>query len=530
MRPGTIFLAAGGGVAVVVLATSLLGPAVEVGEEHPPQLQPVVQTTLVCPYVDGSADGLATRIGVLAIDGVSGDETDSDGEPAPITVTPMKVWDAGIDLDDLENDDQSTASPEPTETAEPTKEPEKEPEPLFSLPNRGDPAVKKVKASEPSSFAVEAQGKLAAGVAAEALTSARRDELHGYSTAACTAPQREHWFVGGSGGEGKRGTLVLSNPSNVGAVVDVDVWTENGPIDAAATQDISVPSTSQRILLLDALAPDSAQVAVHVSTERGKVAAAMQLRETSDGEARGLSYVPAAQAPAEELVVPGVTGAGKSSLQLFNPGEIDAIVELEYLGANGPFAPAGQNVVTVPGGGVLTVPLKQVNGPIAVAVSSDEPVTAAVRSKRNSEELPDVAFTAATAPLTGPAAALLGKANDDFTSSLLISSVAKTPSRADIQLLDNDGKVVDEQTVDVAPGATVATEIEKVDNASYTFAVIRPADPGALVAARQVYGSADDGAFIDVMPVTTLAVEVQVPEVVNELPEIPDPDEEIETP
>jgi hypothetical protein len=518
----------GGGIAVVVFAASLLGPAKEADEQHPPELQPVVRTALVCPFT-GGRDDVKSYVGVLAIGETTG--ADVDGENESVTVTPLSTWDAGIDLDEDEDEDQGEGDEgegdegdrAPTESPEP----DEPPEPLLTIEERGVPGVERVEVDSPTSFAVEARGTLAAGTAAETSTLVPGAQVHGFSSASCSPPGREHWFVGGSGSEGKRGTLVLSNPSDVSAVVDVDVWAESGPVDAAATQDVNVPPKSQRVFLLDALAPEAAVVAVHVSTERGKVSAAVEVHESAEAEPRGLSYLPAASEPSTELLIPGVPKIGNPTLMLFAPGETDAIVSLTYQGEHGSFTPASQSVVTVPSGEILSVPLEGLEETIAVAVSSDEPVTAGVRVKRGSEDgFPDIAFSAAAEPLSGPAAALLGRSSASFTTSLSLSSVVDSASRATIQTLDEDGAIANEQTVDVPARSTVQIDLERAEDTSYPFAVVRPADPGSLVVTRQVGASTGDGSYIDVLPLTSPVVEVQVPEVVNELPEIPDPEED----
>lgn len=503
MRPGMTALGIGAGVAVLVMGASVVGPPSEVGEEHPPELEPVISTSVVCPYAGGEGD--TSRIGVLALSEVD-EATTEGGEPAPITVTPLETREP-----DSEDDSAGESS-------------DKAPEPLFTVAGRGKPSIKGVDTQKPTSFVVNADGPLAAGLVAETAMYLAEFDIHGYSSAPCSNAERDHWFMGGSGQEGRRGKLVLSNPANVPAVVDVDLWTGDGPLVTPATQDLSVPPNSQRLVLLDALAPDARQVAVHVSAQRGRVSAAIEVRESESGTPRGISFLPVAAAPAHELVIPGIAQKTSAYLHVLAPGEVDAIVHVKYLGSSGSFKPSGQDVLTVPAGQVLSVPLEGIDEPMAVALESDEPVTAGVRLSRSSGDGPrDLAFSAASKPLDGPTAVLLGRTKNEFSTSLVISSVADATSRVTIQRIDNDGKVVGEETVDVPAGATVPVRLRTVDGASYPYAVVRPADRDALMVARVVTAVNADGAFIDVLPLTSAPTKVDVPEVVAELPEIPDP-------
>ncbi|MGH8828315.1 MAG: DUF5719 family protein, partial [Jiangellaceae bacterium] len=400
------------------------------------------------------------------------------------------------------------------------------PEPIMSITGRGVPTISDVTTSDGTSFAVDADGALAPGLGAEQSMLVQADDLRGLSTTACTSPSREHWFIGASGEVGRRGRLILANPTDVPAVVDIALWDEAGPIDAPATQDIGVPARSQQIVLVDALAPDSAQVAVRVTTSQGRVTAALEQRETAEITPQGITFIPASVAPATEVVVPGVPGHGQRSLRIFAPGEIDAIVSVRLLGPGGPFTPVGQEVLTVPAGSVLDVPLDSAGtDPVGIELTSDEPVTASVRVVDTPGDggLQEVAYTSASAPLAGPAAVLLGRASGGFTTTLFISSVTTSAGRVVVRTLGADGAVAEEQTVDVPAGGTVPVALPLSAGGSYAMAVVEPAQPGTVSVTREISATDDAGSILDLMPLVAPVVKVQVPEVVGELPAVPEP-------
>ncbi|NED97170.1 hypothetical protein G1H11_17870 [Phytoactinopolyspora alkaliphila] len=502
MRSGVAALTVVVAVAGTLGAASLVGPPDSVVEEHPEVEEPVVRTSLVCPFVGGEEEG-RSHVGALALPGVSA----VDDDEGPITARALGFV------------------PEPGATPEPTPTDTAPPEPVFTLEERGVLDVNRIDMDEPTSIAVEGSGTLAPGLVAEQSLLVREIDLRGLSTTSCGPAAREHWFVGGSGEVGKRGRLVLANPTSVAAVVDVELWDEAGPLDAPATQGIGVPARSQQVLLLDALAPESERVGVRVTTSQGRVSAALEIRESEETTPLGFTFLPATVAPQERVVIPGVPGEGERVLRILAPGQTDAIVSMRVFGANGPFTPLDHEVVTVPSGSVYEVALDGIGEyPVGVELDSDEPVTASVRVVREADDgLPDLAFTAATPPLAGPAAALLGRSSSRFSTTVHVSSVIDSASRVSVAVLDGDGAVVSEEDVAVPAGATVPVEVEAPDDADFVTVVIDPSQADAVVVAREIVGADDDGAYLDIMPLWSPIVHVDVPRVVGELPGVLDP-------
>lgn len=512
---GVVAVAVGGFLAV----TSLIGPSESVDAEHPGTEEPVVRSRVVCPYVDGEADH-AGVVGVLALPDV--EAAPDEGEPQPITVTALRLPEAP-EPEETEPDD-ATPAPEETQAA-PEETPE--PEPVLSIADRGVPTIGEINTDQGTSFAVEGRGSLAAGLAAEQSGLLQRSDLRGLATVPCTAPRREHWFVGGSGEVGRRGRLVLSNPTDVPAVIDLTLWDESGPIDAPATKDIGVPARSQQLLLLDALAPESVSVGVHIRATQGRVSAALEVRESDGDDGQGMSYIPAAVAPTERVVVPGVPSHGERVLRILAPGDVDAIVSLQALGAEGAFTPAGLEVTTVMAGSTLDIPLDALGDTSGgLLLDSDQPITAAVRVvDRPSEGAPEVAFTAAARPLASESAALLGRTSGGLESTLHLTSTVETATRATVRTLAADGSAADEAVLDIPPLATVSVPLAAADGMEVAAVVVTPSAPDAIVAVREMTGSDDDGALVDLMTLVSPPVTVRVPDVVSELPDVPAPDE-----
>ena len=474
------------GVAAVLGVAAFVGPPESVVRDRPGRQEPVVRATVVCPFVGGE-DKANSYIGVLPSgQGIAGDE---DPEPEPVMAQALLG-------------------------------PEKKTKAVISATKEGVLSAAEIKTEDPHGYAVRAVGSLAPGLAAEQYMRASGPDFRGVVSGRCAAPAREFWFVGGSGEVGRRGRLVLSNPTAVPAVVDVSVWDESGPVDAPATQDIAIPARSQHLLLLDALDPTAQRIGVRVSASQGRIAASLEVRENDELDPHGVTFIPAAAEPATRIVVPGVPKHGKRTLRILAPGDTDAIVSLRLLGPDGPFSPVGQDVVTVPAGTVAEVPIGEAAATAAVAVEldSDLPVTASVRVvDAPSDAAPELAYTTATAPLGGVAAALLGP-SQVLKTRLLVTALGNLPARAIVQTLQADGSVAKEQTVDVPGGSTVEVAVEPVPKNRWTTVIVEPSDPGTIAVAREIVGSDDDGALLDLLPLVAPIVTVQVPEVAGELP------------
>ena len=495
-------LLVGLGVGLAVAGTAFVGPPDSVVRTHPEQVEPVVRSTSVCPYIGGEPLA-ASRLGALAIEGVE--------EPA---------WLEQTTTEDGEDEDPVVIRQ--------LAGPDDNPDPIMTLDERGIPATSAVDQSDPAAFSVRAEGPMAPGVVAEQYMLAEGPDLRGVVTSACTAPGREHWFVGASSGPGQRGRLLLNNASTTPALATVSLWDETGPVEVAGTKDISIPPQSQHVLLLDALVPEAEQLGVRVRVSQGRLAAGMDYRESAEGEPLGISMIPAATVPSPSVVVPGVPGDGERTLHVIAPGDTDAIVTVRVLGPDGPFSPLDHDVLTVPAGAVASVPIGDAIGdaPAAILLESDEEITAAVRvvsSGSNDEEDaaggPDLAFTAATPALPdSPTAAVLSRDTSSMESRLLLTAVGDMGGRVTLTTMDGDGEVLDDRVIDIAAGSTVAADLESGEETAWAFTVVHAAAPGTVVAVREMTGSDDGGRLADLMPIVAPEVNVRVPEVTGELP------------
>lgn len=142
------------------------------------------------------------------------------------------------------------------------------------------------------------EGRTRVDVAGATSAQARADDQRGFAASACAAPQAESWLVGGSGQTGASDLIVLSNPGDVAAHVDIAVFTAEGMLEPPSGRDIVVPPMSQRVLPLAALVLGEQSPVVRVTASEAPVRAVLQasiLRTLVPG---GVDQVDATAAPA----------------------------------------------------------------------------------------------------------------------------------------------------------------------------------------------------------------------------------------
>ncbi|NLB46641.1 MAG: hypothetical protein GX814_02635 [Microbacteriaceae bacterium] len=150
-----------------------------------------------------------------------------------------------------------------------------------------------------------------AAVAAAELQQVNTETLFGFTASACAEPTHDQWLVGGGTTLGQSTTLVLGNPAEVPATVQVTLFNGEGQIDAAQTAGVLVPPGSQRIVSLNGYAPGADRLVAHVESTGAAVTAALGISHTVDIRSYAVDTVTRQLAPSTQLVVPAVTNVGQ---------------------------------------------------------------------------------------------------------------------------------------------------------------------------------------------------------------------------
>ena len=105
----------------------------------------------------------------------------------------------------------------------------------------------------PRVLRLDPTGDMPAAVAAAQSASVADEDLLGFAAAACTAPQFDSWLVGGATRTGSADLVVLSNPGDVPATVQLTVYASGGALTPPGGRDIVIGAGSQAVVPLAGL-------------------------------------------------------------------------------------------------------------------------------------------------------------------------------------------------------------------------------------------------------------------------------------
>ncbi|WP_308796708.1 DUF5719 family protein [Agromyces silvae] len=314
-------------------------------------------------------------------------------------------------------------------------------------------------------------GEVGAGLLAGTQTqTAATETLAGLAVASCREAVAESWLVGGSTALGRVTLVLLANPTDVAATVDLRVYGEAGPVEAPAAVGLQVPAQGQRVVSLAGLAPNIASPVVHVTATGGRIAATLQQTAIDGLVPAGVELTGAAAQPARSQQIPGVLvtdgdagvavdedhaeGDAFPALRLFAPGEEAVVATIGVVSESGGGGTSAE--VNLQPGQVTDVPLGELAaGPYSVEIEADAPVVAAARSvippEAGSATAPDgltgdLAWFGATAPLVTDTAVAVG---DGPSPQLHLRNPGD--AAATVTLVSGSS----ERTVDVGAGSAV---------------------------------------------------------------------------
>lgn len=358
--------------------------------------------------------------------------------------------------------------------------------------------------TSPAVVGADAMGNEQASLAANLSYSATDGDLRGLAATQCQPPGNDAWLLGANTAVGRTAVLNVSNASETPATVNLELYGYEGQIQAPGARGLLVAPGTTRSVNLAGLAPGESQLAVHVRSTGGPVAATIQqsvLRGIAPG---GVEYLSPGAGPSNLQVMSGVdiqdpsgvkTLAAKPgfadavpALQIAVPGSTDAVVQVSLYGANGERKIPNGGVVTVKGGTVATLNLDGVPaGSYTVRASSDVSFLASARVTRGTkaEDATDLAWSPSSARLGSQHLVAVPRGGQKFLS-FGVPEGRGTVSYAPVTA---DGKVGKSIDVDMSGGTTSMIELpEKSGNSVVAgYVVSASGDPvyGALVLGKQ---------------------------------------------
>lgn len=159
----------------------------------------------------------------------------------------------------------------------------------------------------PETFIAPPNGRERTDLAAAGSAQVTDDDLSGFAASTCAPPRLESWLVGGSAAVGAADLIMLSNPGEVAAQVDLTVYGGAGMDAPAAGAGIVVPAGSQRIVPLASLGIGEEAPVVRVTASGAPVHASLQTSIIRTLVPGGVDHVGATSTPTQRQVIPAVT-------------------------------------------------------------------------------------------------------------------------------------------------------------------------------------------------------------------------------
>ncbi len=306
----------------------------------------------------------------------------------------------------------------------------------------------------------------------------------GLAAAGCGAVSGDSWLAGGSTAVGRTTLVTLSNPTEVAASVDLELFGHNGAITAPGTSGIVVPASGQRVLSLAGFAPDELAPVVHVTSTGGQVIAELQQSTVRGLQPGGIDIVGPTGAPSLDNVIPGLRVSGivavqelqvggpafddlEAVLRLFAPGEGTVSTTISVIPEDG-VGSGSSFVFDIDAGRVVDVPIGDLeDGAYTVRVVSDTPTVAAVRVSSAAPEdaatetaaVTDFAWLTASPALSGRAQVTVAPGPDP---TLHFANPSASPLT--VTVAGTNGETV---TVDLPAGASASIPAE--ESVTYTL-------------------------------------------------------------
>lgn len=364
------------------------------------------------------------------------------------------------------------------------------------------------------------EGSLAPGLIADQWGRDPEGRGRGMASTACAPAASQFWFVGGGAIAGRRTRVVLVNPDDTSAIVDILIHGPEGLIDAPAGRGLVVKGLDRLVIRLDVLAPGVTATAVEVLVRTGRVGASVDDEQQSGLATIGTDWIPQAAAPATTVYVPGIiNGPGARVLSIAAPGEDDAVVNIRVISPDGTYAPAERARVEVTSDAVVTIDMSPVldRQAATLELTSDVPIVAGMRQffgGRNVQA--ETSFSAGAQPFTGPAAVsgLPVRAATDVRVSI---TAPEGPAEVEIVLLPfRGGKDAAEPTaprrVKIEAGALRYIRLNPPAGVDWYTAVVTPVEgSGPILVAHRVRERSRYGDLVTGYPWTPLRTEVIVP-------------------
>ncbi|GAB3280272.1 DUF5719 family protein [Microbacterium lacusdiani] len=226
-------------------------------------------------------------------------------------------------------------------------------------------------------------GREPVSVAAATSATLGDEDLAGFTASACRPAQMESWIVGGDTETGTTGILLIANPGDVNATVQVTSYGVMGPVTPPGADAIPVPARTQLALPVAGFAGDEQSPVLRITATGAPVRASLQSSLVRTLDPGGVDSQPSVR-PALVQVIPGLTVTGdvaetegaSTIVRLLSEGDTPATITVRDQDGEQAIEPQH---VDLAAGAPVEVELDGLDeGDYTVTVAADAPAVAAV--------------------------------------------------------------------------------------------------------------------------------------------------------
>ena len=356
------------------------------------------------------------------------------------------------------------------------------------------------------------EGALATAGSGAVTSQADSGETAGLMAAPCLVPGTEQWFVGVGSSQSDRTELVLTNPDDAQAEVDLRFFGPRGRVVVPGSPGVVVGGRSSRAVSVSSLVDAEGPLSVAVRASEGRVSVAARRVRTDALKPAGADWQVPSVAPGPAVVVAGVPGdVGPRSLEVVNPGPDRASVSVEVLGLSGPLAPAGADLVEVGPESTASIALEPglAGESASVRLSSTTPVSAAVVSTSSRPDAqPDLAVQSALPPLVRQGVSAVGTTTGSVTSELVLSNGGDADAQTAFRVVSYTGVVLREDAILLGAGGTAT---RRLTSTGPSYVVVDVPDGSSVVGSVTLTQPEGDIAGLATLPLTSPDVASRAP-------------------
>jgi Family of unknown function (DUF5719) len=330
---------------------------------------------------------------------------------------------------------------------------------------KGDVLDVPPKATEP--ILVAGEGAMATTGSSVIVSDVTEGPEASLSAAPCLAPGTLHWLSGLGVTDDDSTDLILINPDDAQAQVDLRFYGPSGRLVVPGSADLEIGAhKTLPVSLSTRVQQAEGPISVAVQASQGRVTAVAERVQTDQGKPAGIDWQVPSASPSTTVVIPAIPGdPGPRQLVVTNPGEARASVGVQVLGFQGAYEPSGAGSLDVAPESTATVSLADGLDEAAgsIKLTSNVPVTGAVVStSQRGGAASDLAVQSAAVPLigTGVSAVATSDIGDgQLDSQLIVSNAAETDVQITFEVLSYDGVTLRTGDIVLGPNSTATRRL-----------------------------------------------------------------------